>query len=83
MTPHGAATLTRARRVLRRIDLVHLDDELLDDAATLDASVLRTLDAIHLAAARVFGDELTAVVTYDDRLGRSASILGLAVARPR
>lgn len=83
MTPHGAATLTRARRVLRRIDLVHLDDELLDDAATLDASVLRTLDAIHLAAARVFGDELTAVVTYDDRLGRSASIVGLAVARPR
>jgi predicted nucleic acid-binding protein len=81
--PHGAAALARARRVLRRIDLVQLDDELLDDAGTLDAGVLRSLDAIHLAAARVFGDDLTAVVTYDDRMVRSASILGLPVAAPR
>jgi hypothetical protein len=44
------AALARARRVLRRIDLVHIDDELLDDAATLDAELLRGLDAIHLAA---------------------------------
>ena len=49
------AALARARRVLRRIDLVHIDDELLDDAATLDADVLRGLDAIHLAAPRVAG----------------------------
>ena len=82
VAPHGAVTLTRARRVLRRIDLVPVDDELLDDAATLDAGVLRNLDALHLAAARVFGDELTAVVTYDDRMARSASILGLPVVTP-
>jgi hypothetical protein len=27
-----------------------------------------SLDAIHIAAARVFGDALRAVVTYDDRI---------------
>jgi hypothetical protein len=31
----------------------------------------------------VFGDELHAVVTYDERMARSASLLGLAVAAPR
>ena len=51
--------------------------------ATLDAGVLRGLEAVHLAAARVFGDELSAVVTYDARMARSASLLGLRVAAPR
>ena len=39
-----------------------------DAAAALDPRVLRSLDAIHLAAAQLFGDELTAVVTYDRRM---------------
>ena len=81
--PHGSAELARARRVLRRLDLVRLDDELLEDAATLDPGVLRSLDAIHLAAARVFGDDLTAVVTYDDRMADAAALLGLPAAAPR
>lgn len=81
--PHGVAAVTRARQVLRRIDLIHLDDELLEDAATLDPGVLRSLDAIHLAAARAFGDELRAVVTYDDRMAAAAARLGLQVDAPR
>jgi predicted nucleic acid-binding protein len=81
--PHGTAALTRARRLLRRLDLVQLDEELLDDAAMLDAGVLRSLDAVHLAAARVFGDELTAVVTYDDRMADAARRLQLPVEAPR
>jgi predicted nucleic acid-binding protein len=68
--------------VLRRLDLVRLDDDLLEDAATLDAGILRSLDAIHLAAARVFGDDLRAVVTYDDRMAHAAAVLGLPVERP-
>jgi hypothetical protein len=83
VSAQGPAILARARRVLGRIDLVHLDDDLLDDAATLAAGVLRSLDAIHLAAASVFGDDLSAVVTYDDRMARSAALLGLPVAAPR
>lgn len=81
--PHGAAAMTRARRLLRRLDLVQLDDELLDSAAVLDGAVLRSLDAIHLAAAQTLADELTAVVTYDERLTTAAGALGLMVEAPR
>lgn len=48
---------------LQRLIIVQLDDELLEAAAALDAGVLRSLDAIHLAAAQLLGDELTAMVT--------------------
>ena len=81
--PHGVAAITRARRLLRRLDLVQLDDELLDGAAALDGGVLRSLDAIHLAAALTLADELTAVVTYDERMTAAAGLVGLAVDAPR
>ena len=81
--PHGAAAITRARALLRRVDLVQLDDELLDDAATLDAGIVRSLDAIHLAAARILGDDLSAIVTYDPRMAKAAGLLGLPVDAPR
>ena len=81
--PHGARAVIRARQVLRRLDLVRLDDDLMEDAATLDAAVLRSLDAVHLAAARVFGDELTAVVTYDLRMSSAGTALNLPVDSPR
>ena len=81
--PHGPAALTRARRLLRRLDLIQLDDELLDSAAALDGGVLRSLDAIHLAAAQALTDELGAIVTYDDRMTTAAGLLGLTVDAPR
>jgi predicted nucleic acid-binding protein len=81
--PHGAPAITRARQLLRRLDLIQLDDELLDAAATLDRGVLRSLDAIHLAAARTLGDELSAVVTYDERMTTAAGLAGLVVDAPR
>lgn len=56
--------------------------ELLDDAAALDAGVRRSLDAIHLAAARALADELDVVVTYDDRMAAAAGLLGLHVESP-
>jgi len=80
---HGAAAVTRARQLLRRLDVIQLDDELLDAAATLDAGALRSLDAIHLAAARALGDEVTSVVTYDQRMTAAAAAVGLAVRAPR
>ena len=79
---HGAAALTRARRLLQRLNLVQVDDELLEGAAALDPRVLRSLDAIHLAAAQLFGDELTAVVTYDRRMAAAAGLVDLTVAAP-
>jgi len=50
----GARAIGHARRTLIRVDQIHLDRPLLDDAATLaPSSVLRSLDAIHLASARL------------------------------
>jgi predicted nucleic acid-binding protein len=80
---HGAAAVTRARQVLRRIDILHVDEELLEAASMLDPIVLRSLDALHLAAARAIGDDLTSVVTYDPRMSTAAAQLGLAVDTPR
>jgi predicted nucleic acid-binding protein len=67
--------------LLGEIDLIHLDDGLLDLAGELQPA-LRSLDAIHLAAALELGDELDAVVTYDARMARGAEALGLRVAAP-
>lgn len=52
-------------------------------AATVPAAtVLRTLDAIHIASAQTLGAELLAVVTYDERMIRAVDGLGLATATP-
>lgn len=77
----GRDVVESARVVLESIDLVVLDDELLDLAADLEGP-LRSLDAIHLAAALELGDELEAVVTYDGQLTRAAELLGLPVVAP-
>jgi hypothetical protein len=45
--------------------------------------VLRSLDAIHLATAQVFGDEPTAVVTHDARMSAAARVLDASVDAPR
>src|SRR5437016_7312656 len=71
-----------ARKLLAGVHLIRLDDALLDRAADLDPTDLRPLDSIHLAAAASLGDDLAAVVTYDDRLLAAASSLGLPTASP-
>jgi len=53
-----------------------------DEAATVGPPGLRTLDAIHLAAAQT-APELRALVAYDTRLADTAESLGIAVASPR
>jgi len=77
----GSIAVRNARAVLDEIDLIQLDDELLDLAGDLEGQ-LRSLDAIHLAAALELGDELEAVVTYDARMALAAEALGLPVAAP-
>ncbi len=80
--PHGDAAIERARQVLDRISILRLDDTLLDLAATLGATTLRSLDAIHLAAARTLGGALSEILTYDRRMADAARNLGLAVRAP-
>lgn len=79
--PHGAAATATARALVAKLDLVQLDDELLDLAGDLDGP-LRSLDAIHVAAARELGEGLEALVTYDAQMIRAAEALGLPVATP-
>jgi len=72
-----------ARRQLSAINLIRLDDALLDRAGELDPPSLRSLDAIHLAAALALGADLGVVLTYDDRMLHGAAALGLPTASPR
>jgi predicted nucleic acid-binding protein len=75
-------SIPQARRLLAGIHLIRLDDALLDRASDLDPTELRSLDSIHLAAAASLGDDLAAVVSYDDRLLAAATSLGLPIAMP-
>lgn len=79
---HGQQATSRARQLLQRISLVRLDDMLLDEAAALSSVPLRSLDAIHLAAARALGPALAEVITYDRRMSEAADRIGLPVVAP-
>jgi len=79
---HGQAAITRAVQLLARISLVRLDDALLDEAGALNGGNLRSLDAIHLAAACALGDGLFELISYDRRMADAAQSLGLAVVAP-
>lgn len=80
---HGRPAINRAQALLARTSLLRLDDALLDEAAALDGgATLRSLDAVHLAAARALGDGFAEVVTYDDRMAEAARQLGLRVVAP-
>jgi predicted nucleic acid-binding protein len=79
----GADALAAVREGVRRVDLITIDDRILDAAGGLEPRVLRTLDAIHLATAMAVGDDLEAIVTYDERMVEAARLIGLATATPR
>ena len=80
--PHGRRAIARARQLLGRISLVRVDDALLDEASALPDSMLRSLDAIHIAAAQALGADLVEVVTYDRRMTDAVQRAGLTVAAP-
>ncbi len=73
----------QARAVLDAIILVEASTGVSEAAGRLEPSVLRSLDAIHLAAALDLGDELEGLVTYDDRLASAAESNGVTVVSPR
>ncbi|MGH3446170.1 MAG: type II toxin-antitoxin system VapC family toxin [Nocardioidaceae bacterium] len=72
----------KARRLFGAISLVRLDEPLLDRAGDLGPRQLRSLDAVHLAAALSIGPDLAVLVTYDDRLKEAALGQGLDVESP-
>jgi predicted nucleic acid-binding protein len=76
------AAVERARKVVATLILIRLDDSVYDVAADLEPPLMRSLDAIHLAAALSLGRDLAGVVTYDRRMTDGAEALGLRVEAP-
>jgi len=52
-------------------------------AALLEPTSLRSLDALHIAAALEAGPRLEGIVTYDVRLTEASACLGIPVISPR
>lgn len=80
-----AVALAGGRKVVKRVenewlsfDVIEVDSALAQHAATLALSAeLRSLDALHLAAALVLPPEDLTVATWDSRLHRAARDQGL------
>ena len=80
----GALAVAKACRQLARVHQVSVDRTLLDNAATVaPGTLLRSLEAIHVASALLLGAELHAIVTYDLRMAEAVTALGLPVDAPR
>jgi predicted nucleic acid-binding protein len=80
--PKDLALHAAAAELVDRLDQVALARELLDEAGNVADPHVRTLDAIHLAAALRLAEALTAFVTYDHRLAAAARSVGLPVQAP-
>lgn len=74
--------LVEVRGVLDSITLLEVTTHIFEAAGRLDPNILRTLDAVHLATALDLGDDLEALVTYDDRLAEAAVASGIEVITP-
>jgi predicted nucleic acid-binding protein len=80
--PLGDEFGRQATNVLARIELVRVSDEVLEDAGRLMPPKLRSLDAIHLATAALFGSTLSGLITYDDRMLDAGQSFGWSVFAP-
>lgn len=78
----GGRALARAERLLAESDVIRIDAEVFDRAGRLEPVGLRSLDALHLAAAMTLGPDLAGVVVYDERLRSAVVAVGIAVASP-
>ncbi|GAA4848588.1 type II toxin-antitoxin system VapC family toxin [Luteimicrobium xylanilyticum] len=76
------ALAVRAQQVLDAFVVLGLTATVCDSAGRLGPTTLRSLDAIHLASALQLGDELDALVTYDERLAAAAEAYGVVVVAP-
>jgi predicted nucleic acid-binding protein len=73
----------QARAVLDSVTLLEVRSAVFEAAGRLDPPALRSLDAVHLAAALDLGDDLDGLVTYDECLAEAAISNGVTVIAPR
>lgn len=71
-----------AFRFLDEIAIAHLDYSIYDEAGVIPPLELRSLDAIHLTAARLLGSQLDGMLTYDERLADAARAVGIRCFSP-
>ena len=65
---------------LERLSIVELDEETCDGAASIaEITGVRTLDALHLSAARRMGAPAVQLLTFDVRQAQAARSLGMTV----
>ena len=83
LMPIGAQAVSRGEQVLRRIQLLRINDRVLREAGRMEPAELRPLDAIHLASARELGSSVRQIVTYDERMADAARASGWSVTSPR
>lgn len=83
LMPSGPEAVARGELVLRRVQLLRMNDRVLADAGQMTPAALRSLDAIHLASARQLGSSVKQIVTYDERIADAARAGGWTVAAPR
>lgn len=77
-----SADLDEAVAVLEAVTQVVVDRKVLDRAGALEAPMVRTLDAIHLATALDLQASTIEFVTYDRRLAAVVRQAGLAAVSP-
>ena len=79
---HDQSFTARARALLVDVRLFPITDQLLDAASEIGPPEVRSLDAIHIAAALQLESELEAIITYDIRMIDAARAIGIVVAAP-
>lgn len=72
----------RMHAALEGVARIEVDEGIAAAAARVAPVSLRALDALHLCSAMVLGEQLEALVTYDERLAAAARGVGLGVAAP-
>ena len=82
LMPSGPEAVARGEFVLRRIQLLRVNDRVLTEAGQMTPTELRSLDAIHLASARQLGASVRQIVTYDEPMAEAAKACGWAVSSP-
>jgi hypothetical protein len=75
--------LSAARHLFTGMHLIRTDEPILDQAGDLPPRTLRSLDAIHVAAALSIGAALDVAITYDDRRREAFESANIIVIAPR
>jgi uncharacterized protein len=78
-----AVVLDVVLQLLSRIAMIRLDRSVFERAGYLGPPALRSLDALHVAAAQELGADLAGIVAYDQRMRDAAREAGIDTVAPR